>query len=827
MRVPLGWLRELVDLGDTDADELAHTLTMGGLEVDEVVWPTAGVAGVVVAQVTGMEPVEGSDKLHRAVATDGTDSFEVVAGASNFAVGDKVPLARPGAQLPTPDGPLTVSRRKIFGHTSNGMLASVAELGLAEGRSGAAGGTDDGIWVLDADAPLGADVAGWLGLDEPVFVLEVTPDRGYGLSLAGLARDLAALTGARLTLPAPPEAPGADAGVAVDVADASACPRFTVRRIEGLAPGAASPAWAQARLAAAGMRPISAVVDATNLAMLETGHPCHAYDLDRLTGPRLAVRRAEPGERLTTLDGVERACDPDDLLIVDDAGPVGFAGVMGGAATETHPGTATVALETAAFEAASVLRTARRHQLLTQASMRFEKTVPPQTVAAGADRAAQLLAELAGGRVTGAHDAYPAPPEPVRIDLHPARARSVLGMDLDDARQQRLLEAIGCAVTPAGAQGAAAGRLEVAPPAYRPDLTIPADLHEELARLHGYDQIPEHVPSAGHVGGRLPADAALRAARRALSAAGWTEVLTLPFVAADDVDALGLAEDDRRRELIELVNPLSKEDTALRTTLLPGMLKAVRRNVARQLSDVAVFEVGKVFLTPTADEPGADTGPGEDGFALPAEPLVGGLVACGRFQPDRVGEPGRDADVFDLLGAVDAVRSALGRPPVDVRATDEAPYHPGRAARLSLEGVDVGVVGELHPRVIDTLELPGRTLAGEVRLDRLCAEGIQPPPLATPSPLPAVRVDVAVIVDEAVPAADVAAAVRAGAGERLAAAWLFDEFRGHQIGEGNKSLAYRLRLESAERQLTDDDGAAVIDGVERAVAQRLGGSLRR
>lgn len=823
MRVPLAWLRELVDVGDTSADELAHALTMGGIEVDEVRWPTAGVRGVVVAEVTEAAPVEGSDKLHRAVVTDGEQAYEVVAGAANFAVGDRVPLARPGAELPTADGPVRVERRRIFGRTSNGMMASAAELGLGEGRAGAAGGPEDGIWVLDPDAPLGVDLAEWLGLDEPVFVLEVTPDRGYALSMAGIARDVAALTGARLRLRPAPAASAADAGVAVDITDPAACPRFTVRRIEGLSGGAVSPAWAQARLTACGMRPISAVVDATNLAMLETGHPCHAYDLDRLAGPRLAVRRAEPGERLTTLDGVEREADPDDLLIVDADGPVGFAGVMGGGATETHPGTATVALETAAFDAASVLRTARRHQLLTQASMRFEKTVPPQTVDAGADRAAELIAAFAGGQVAGSHDAYPAPPEPARVRLDPARARSVLGLDLPDARQRELLEAIGCAVEPESSGDG----LTVVPPAYRPDITIPADLNEEIARLHGYEHIPERVPSAGRVGRRLPPEQALRAARRALSGAGWTELLTLPFVAADDVDALRLADADRRRELIELVNPLSKEEAALRTTLLPGMLKAVRRNVARQLRDVAVFEVGRAFLTPTADEPGAATGPGEDGFSLPAEPLLGGLVACGRFRPDRVGEPGRDADVYDLLGAVDALRSALGRPPVEARPTDEAPYHPGRAARLALDGADVGVVGELHPRVIDAFELPERTLAGELRLDRLCEAGIQAPELPTPSPLPAVRVDVAVVVEEGVPAADVAAAVRAGAGQRLAHMHLFDEFRGPQVGEGNKSLAYRLRLESSERQLTDEDAAAVIDGVEGAVAERVGGALRR
>lgn len=815
MRVPLSWLQELVDVNHTP-QELAHLLTMGGLEVDRIDHPTAGVRGVVVAEVQSMEPVEGSDKLHRAVVSDGQATHQMIAGASNFAIGDRVPAALPGAQLPTPGGPLTIERKRIFGQTSEGMLASLAELGLGEDHSG--------IWVLDQDAPVGAELADWLDLDAAVLVLEVTPDRGYGLSLAGVARDVAALSGAPLRLPVALPAPEADPQVRVDIADANACPRFTVRRIESVDALRPSPAWAQARLVAAGMRPISAVVDATNLAMLETGHPCHAYDAQRLAGARLGVRRAEPGESLVTLDDVERPCDPDDLLIVDDDGPVGFAGVMGGARTEVDGDTTTVALETAAFDPRSVLRTARRHQLLTEASQRFEKTVPPQTVAAAADRAAQLIAEFSGGRVTAGSDAYPAPPEPVRIALATQRARSLLGVDLPDAGQRHLLEAIGCDVAEADDE---AGTLQVTPPDYRPDLTIPADLVEELARLHGYEQIPETVPSAGRVGGRLPGEAGQRVARRALSAAGWTELLTLPFVADDDVAALRLPDDDARRELIALVNPLSKDEAALRTTLLPGMLKAVRRNVARQLRDVAVFEIGRAFLPPTPEEPGAPLGPGEQGFALPAEPLQLGLVATGRFRTDRFDESGRPADVYDLLGAADAVRSALGRDALEARPTDEAPYHPGRAARLRLGDRDLGVVGELHPRVIEAFDLPPRSLAGELRLDRLVEGGVAPPELATPSPLPALRFDVAVIVAEAVPATAVEAAVREGAGALLADATLFDVFRGAQVGEGNKSLAYRLRLETPDRQLTDEDGAAVIDAIEARVADRLGGTLRR
>jgi phenylalanyl-tRNA synthetase beta chain len=343
-----------------------------------------------------------------------------------------VAAALPGAVLPGPDPehPFEIGRRKIFGHVSNGMLASPREL-----RVGDEGG---GIWVLDAGAPLGADLAGWLALDDAVLELEVTPDRGYGLSVVGVARDVAALTGAGLRLPDVPAPPAAGTGVPVTVAEPGACARFDARRISGVRPAAASPAWAQVRLAAAGMRPISAVVDATNLAMLETGHPAHAYDLDRLAGPRIEVRRAGRGERLTTLDGVTRECDPDDLVIADAGGPVGFAGVMGGERTEVGPRTRTVLLEVAAFDPRSVLRTARRHQLLSEASKRFEKTVPAGTVPFGAGRCAALIAEFAGGEITGHDDHGGPPPAREAITLRPARARRrPAGIAVDAHRLRR------------------------------------------------------------------------------------------------------------------------------------------------------------------------------------------------------------------------------------------------------------------------------------------------------------------------------------------------------------------------------------------------------
>lgn len=805
MRVPLSWLNEYVDPG-LEPEALADVLTIGGLAVEAILRPTAGTRGVVVAEVLDMARIEGSDKLHLVHVTDGTSTHEIVCGASNYRPGDKVAAALPGAVL---TGSFEIGARKLFGHTSGGMLASARELGVGEDHSG--------IWVLDDDAPVGDDVTEWLGLDDAVLELEITPDRGYALSILGIARDVSALTGAELRMPAVSDAVAGDTGVPVTIDDPAACPRFDARRIAGVTVRT-SPAWVQRRLAAAGMRAVSSIVDATNLSMLETGHPAHAYDLERLAGPSIAVRRARTGESFTTLDGVDRTCRGDDLLIADADGPVGFAGAMGAERTEVHEGTTTVLLEVAAFDPASVLRTARRHQLLTEASKRFEKTIPAATVPFGAARCADLIVQLAGGTVSGFadHGGEPAPPTP--IVLRPDRARSLLGVDIDDGEQAALLERIDCVVERTAAEVA------VTPPAWRPDLRIEVDLYEEIARLYGYDRIPESLPSSGQVGGRDARDEAVRAVRRALAGAGWSEALLLPFAAAGDVDALHLPSDDRRRDVITLVNPLSKEESVLRTSLLPGLLQALRRNVNRQVTDVALFEVGRAFLPPTPDDPAADGGPG--GVALPAEPLIIAFAACGNFDTPRHDRPGRTVDVYDVLGAVEVIRTAIGLPPLDTSATDEQPYHPGRAARLRLGGVDIGVVGELHPRVIEAFDVPPRTVAGELRLDRLTADGRRPPQPVAPSALPGARFDVAVIVAEDVPAGAVEHVVAEAAGDKVTFCRLFDVFTGAQIGEGSKSLAYALRLDDAHQQLTDADVTAAIARIEEAVAG-LGGRLRR
>jgi phenylalanyl-tRNA synthetase beta chain len=808
VRVPLSWLHEFVDPG-LSPEELAELLTMGGLEVEAIHRPTAGIRGVRVAEVRAVERIPGSDRLVLVSAFDGSQTHEIVCGATNFAPGDKVAAALPGAILP---GGVEIGRRQLFGHVSNGMLASARELGVGEEHRG--------IWVLEPDAPVGADLSDWLRLDDAVLDLEVTPDRGYALSILGVARDVAALTGAPLREPegSPPGGPGGDPGVPVDILDPERCPRFDARTIRGVTV-APSPAWLQRRLTAAGMRPVNNVVDATNHAMLETGNPIHAYDLALLAGPRIEVRTARPAETLLTLDGEERVLDPDDLVICDADGPVALAGVMGGQDTEISPETRDVFLEVANFSARTVLRTSRRHGLRTEGVARWEKTVPPETAPLAAARCAELICALTGGVVAGGADHYPRPREPEVIRLRTERARSLLGMDLDNRLQRELLERIGCEVSPD------AGALVVTPPAYRPDLRIEADLAEELARLHGYDHVPETVPATGAAGGRTPEHDAVTAVRRALAGGGWTEVLAFPFIADDDLAALGLADDDRRRQTVALLNPLSKAESVLRTTLVPGLLRVLRHNANRQVGDAAIFEVGAVFLRPTPEEPGADGGP--TGTILPVEPRMLGLAACGALEPLRHDRPARAADVYDLLGAVDLARAAVGRQTLSTEPTDEAPYHPGRAARVLLDGDDVGVVGELHPRVVAAFEVPPRTLAGELRLDRIVAGGIRVPTAVAPSALPGLRFDVAVVVDEAVPAAAVEATVRAGAGPGLTSCVLFDLFRGPQLGEGRKSLAYALRVDDPSRQLTDDDEQRLIAAIETAVAERLAGHLRR
>ncbi|WP_405579347.1 phenylalanine--tRNA ligase subunit beta [Streptomyces sp. NBC_01190] len=871
MRVPLSWLREYVDLpaGVTGRDVQAKLIS-AGLEVETVEQLGAGIKGpLVVGEVLTIEELTGFKKPIRFCTVDVGDTNgtgepqEIVCGASNFAVGDKVVVILPGGVLP---GDFQISARKTYGHTSHGMICSARELGMGDDH--------DGIIVLPDEHEAGTDAIALLELVDEVLDIAVTPDRGYCLSLRGVGRETAIAYGLPFSDPAQIDVPSADdAGYPVKVADPVGSDRFTARTVTGINPAARSPIWLQRRLQKVGMRPISLAVDITNYVMIEIGQPLHAYDRTRLAGP-IGVRRAEAGEKLTTLDGVQRVLDTEDLVITDDSGPIGLAGVMGGAHTEIadageDAGTTEVVIEAAHFAPVSVARTARRHKLGSEASRRFERGTDPEATAAAAQRAVDLLVLLAGGSAEpGVTDVVtPSAPRTVAMAAdHPDRvAGTVYGRETVIRR----LREIGCEVATAGAgdvdgaDGAdGADELIVTVPSWRPDLSFPNDLAEEVIRLEGYENLPSTLP-------RLPAGRGLTASQRlrrrvgrALAGAGYVEAPSYPFLGAEVFDQLGLAADDPRRRTVRLANPLYETEPSLRTTLLPGLLATLRRNLGRGAHDLALFETGLVFQpkesrehSPVPPRLPVDRRPTPEEIAeleaaLPDQPRrVGVVLAGGREQAGWWGE-GHPATWADAIEAARTIAREAGVR-LTVRQGQYAPFHPGRCAVLLAspaggteaaggDGADsgdaagagagaevlVGHAGELHPRVTKALGLPARTCAAEVDLDVLERVGGAAVTGPRVSAFPVATQDVALVVDESVPAADVERALCEGAGELLESLRLFDIFRGPQIGESRKSLAYALRFRAPDRTLTAEEATTARDAAVAAATTRTGATLR-
>ncbi|HYO37972.1 MAG TPA: phenylalanine--tRNA ligase subunit beta, partial [Geodermatophilus sp.] len=611
MRVPIGWLAEYVDVpAGTSVEDLDATFVRLGLEVEEVHRPAEVTGPLVVGRVLEVEELTGFKKPIRWCRVDvgeagdgGRATRGIVCGATNFAVGDTVVVALPGAVLP---GGFVIAARTTYGHVSDGMICSARELGIGEDHAG--------ILVLGEGFEPGADARPVVGLDDVVIELAVTPDRGYCLSMRGVAREMGTGLAVGWRDPGAAAAPAWSGEPAwqVTVADADRCDRFSVVAMEGLDPTAPSPWWMRRRLAQSGIRSISLAVDVTNYVMLELGQPMHAFDRDAVTGP-IVVRRAREGERLTTLDGAARQLSPDDLLITDDTGPIGLAAVMGGATTEIGDGTTSVLLEAAHWEPTGVARTARRHKLPSEAAKRFERGVDPEMTVASLARAAQLLAEYGGARVVGGPvDVDTRAPRPV-IALDAARPGRVSGVPYPAAQVVELLGAVGCAVE--GPSAGDGGSLTVTPPSWRPDLTDPADLVEEVVRLAGYDDVPSVLPTAPPGRGLTPTQRRRRTIGRTLAEAGYVEAPSYPFLGPPVFDALGLPDDDERRQVVRVRNPLSEEEPALRTTLLPGLLATLARNLARGRRELALVEHGTVFpggVRAPAPVPGVDRRPDEE-----------------------------------------------------------------------------------------------------------------------------------------------------------------------------------------------------------------------
>ncbi|MEV5989683.1 phenylalanine--tRNA ligase subunit beta [Streptomyces sp. NPDC052051] len=835
MRIPLSWLREYVDLPATETGrDVQAKLISVGLEVETVEQLGADLKGpLVVGQVLTIEELEGFKKPIRFCTVDvgqanGTgEPQEIVCGARNFAVGDKVVVVLPGAVLP---GGFAISARKTYGKKSHGMICSTDELGMGDDGT-------KGIIVLPPEYEVGTDAIELLELVDEVLDIAVTPDRGYCLSLRGIAREAAIAYGLPLRDPALLDVPAPNAfGYPVKISEPHGCDRFVARTVSGLDPEARSPIWLKRRLQKAGMRPISLAVDVTNYVMLELGQPLHAYDRARVQGP-IGVRRAEPGEKIGTLDGVSRTLDAEDLVITDDRGPIGLAGVMGGANTEIADddhetgGTTDVVIEAAHFDAVTIARTARRHKLSSEASRRFERGVDPQAASAAAQRTVDLLVLLAGGTADAGVTEVVAPSAPRTITIPADHPDKVAGVAYGRETVVRRLQEVGCAVS-------GQDELVVTVPSWRPDLNDPNDLAEEVIRLEGYENLPATLPKPPAGLGLTDRQRLQRRIGRALAGAGYVEALNYPFLGAQVFDQFGLADDDARRTVVKLVNPLSDEEPALRTTLLPGLLGALRRNDGRGSHDLALFETGLVFQPRTercvavrlpVDRRPTDEEVASLTAALPEQPRHAAVVLAGAREQTGWWGKGRPADWADAVEAARTLAHETGTELI-VRKGQFAPWHPGRCAELAVlvDGAEkvIGYAGELHPGVVKTLGLPARTCAMELDLDVLEEAGtglVKGPRIAT---FPVATQDVALVVDAAVPHADVEAALREGAGELLESVRLFDVYESEQLGAGRKSLAYALRFRAADRTLTVDEASAARDAAVALAAERTGAVLR-
>lgn len=795
MRAPLSWIREFTPV-EASTDELVAGLNQVGLEVEGVEEPGREVRGVVAARVLEVVKHPHADKLTLVDVDYGNGSTRVVCGAQNVAAGDVVPFAPAGAHLPEPFGVL--ERRKIRGVESDGMLLAPDELGLGDDH--------EGIVHLDGETVPGADVRELLGLDDVILDLAVTPNRPDAMCIVGVAREIAAHFGQPLEVPEPsaPTDPDVASDITVRIDAPDRCPRY-LGRVARVTLGS-SPAWMAQRLAKAGMRPISNVVDVTNYVLLERNQPLHAFDLDRLEGRGILVRLARPGEHITTLDGVDRVLSEEDLLICDAAGsPQAIAGIMGGGTSEVSGDTSSILLEAAYFERMGIARSSKRLKLRSESSARFERGIDPDGVAGHAERAMELLAEVAGAGVAGdAVDEYPAPVEPVRIHVRTSKVNGVLGTALSDAQILDALRPLGIEVDGGGDD------ITAVAPTFRPDLEREIDIVEEVARRVGFASIGRTVARPrGQIGGLTHAQRDRRVVADALVGAGLSEAVTIPLVAPADLERAGAPFD----RLVEAANPLRAEESVLRTRVLPGLLRSVAHNQVRGLADVGLFEMGRVFFAPAA------------GAVLPEEPTHLAVAVAGAVRRRPV-EPDRPVDAFDAVDVLRAVFDALEIAEGRTQAADRPGFEPGRAAAVVVDDGEIGVVGELAGALLRSLELVPPVVGFELDLDRLLTARRRDRMFRPPSPYPPSSIDLAFVVGEDVASGAIAATLHAAAGELLEEVRLFDVFRSEALGGARKSLAFALRFRAPDHTLTDDEVGEIRRRCVEAATREHGAELR-
>ncbi|OAT79389.1 phenylalanine--tRNA ligase subunit beta [Desulfotomaculum copahuensis] len=806
MRVSFKWLREYVDIPVPPA-ELADRMTMAGVAVEGLQDLGAGIENVFTGRILKIETHPNADKLVVCTVTTGEGEIrQIVTGATNVREGQVVPVAVEGARLA---GGLVIKKARLRGVESRGMLCSGQELGLDPAAMPA--DQAHGIMILPPDTPLGQDIRPVIGLDDVILELDLTPNRGDCLSMLGVAREAAALLGRELRPPVPvvTEIPASIAGRAqVDIAEPDLCRRYVARLFTNIKIGP-SPLWMQERLRAAGVRPINNLVDITNYVMIELGQPLHAFDFDTLRDGRIIVRRARENEVLISLDNVERRLTGDMLVIADPGGPVAVAGVMGGLATEVTGKTTSVLLESAYFHPVSVRRTSRALGLRSEASTRFEKGIDPAGCRRAADRAAQLLQQLGAGEIcSGVIDNYPVSHTPKTIILRPERAGQVLGVAVSREEAAGILSRLDFGVQDAG------GDLLVTVPSHRVDVGLEIDLIEEVARMHGYHRIPATLPSGAATRGARTAEQSLTArVKDVLAQCGLTEVVTYSFTSPVFADRFHLPSGSERRQTLALQNPLSEEQSVMRTMLLPGLVEVLQRNFNRRVTDGAVFEIGRVYFP-------------RDGEPLPEERPALAAAVTGQM-PAGWNRPAQVLDFFFLKGVLETLAREIGLDVLHFEPlTGDPSFHPGRTAAVYAGEEKLGVLGELHPDVLESFELPARVTAFELDLASLLTRSGRVPRYQSLPRFPAMDRDLAVVVRKEIPAREVLRIIRKAGGALLSSVRLFDVYQGEQVKEGYRSLAFALKFQAGDRTLTDAEVLAHTAAISAALAKQLGAELR-
>ena len=803
------WIKEFVP-GAGDAVTVADRLTMSGVEVEEVIKAGGDIKGVVTAEVVSVDKHPNADKLKLCTVKTGDETLAIVCGASNMKAGDKVALATPGARLP---GGVKIKKSKIRGEVSHGMMCSEVELGLSD----TPGDTSEGILILDRETPVGEDFVEAAGMADTLLEVAVLPNRADIMSIRGIAREIGAVTGAELkdTVHSVKESnEPIDKVLKVSIDATDLCPRYTARVIKGVKPGP-SPAWLKNRIEALGIRSINNIVDITNYVMLELGQPLHAFDLDLLSGGELKVREARRGETIETIDNIERKLDEGMLVIADKKAPQAIAGIMGGARSAVHDKTVNIALESAWFDPASVRKTSKKSALASDSSYRFERGVDIDCVERALDRAAGLIAELAGGEILkGVAGGWPGKSDPQSIDFDLKRASTVLGMELSKKDVTGAFDRLGINWKDSGEL------IKATPPSYRRDITLPEDLYEEVARIVGYDRVPTVLPTSSNAPAVPDPVFKLRGAARAhLASAGFMEAINYSFVSSESVGRRRGCGSGAVDGAVELRNPLTDEQSMLRRSLLPSLMENLSFNLARKNEDVRLFEVGPVFTGKGGAERGGDS-VGECW-------KVGGVMFGPRWA-EGWSTPKEALDFFDLKGVVESLMDALGAPALwkAERLLDDPFFHPGLSASLSVGPAAAGVFGQIHPDISTLYDVSGECFAFELDFETLARSASEAVSFTRPPRFPESTRDVALFIDEQVPYGKLLESVKSIDVKNIEKVLLFDVYYGENNPEGKKGLALRVVYRSTERTLKTDEVDALHGKVTGELVERFGAELR-